>query len=237
MFSLKRSHYLVLMCLLAGCAIPPPRHGPAEHRPDEPNPPVGAAVFRVDAQQSEIRFLVYRAGALANLGHNHVIAFHPLRGWVVWAVPPARSALRLEFPVESALVDEPAMRREEGADFPGEIETDAKSSTLHNLLSEAMLDAAHYPLVVVGGSAVADGAGLAGDGPGQLFMPLRFTVAGHDSTVNVPVTVERSGARMTASGHFDVKQSELGLKPFSILLGALQVQDQMRVKFRIVANR
>jgi hypothetical protein len=33
-----------------------------------------------------------------------------------------------------------------------------------------------------------------------------------------------------------LRQSELGLKPFSIMLGALQVQDQMVVKFRIVAK-
>jgi hypothetical protein len=38
------------------------------------------------------------------------------------------------------------------------------------------------------------------------------------------------------SGDTSVRQTELGLKPFSAMLGALQVQDEMRVKFRIVAH-
>jgi hypothetical protein len=33
-----------------------------------------------------------------------------------------------------------------------------------------------------------------------------------------------------------VRQTDLGLKPFSAMLGALQVQDEMRVRFRIVAH-
>ena len=30
-------------------------------------------VYRVDAESSDIRLLIYRAGVLARLGHNHVI--------------------------------------------------------------------------------------------------------------------------------------------------------------------
>jgi len=43
-----------------------------------------------------------------------------------------------------------------------------------------------------------------------------------------------AGARCIRRGC--LKQSELGLTPFSALLGALQVQDEMRVRFRIVAR-
>jgi hypothetical protein len=33
-----------------------------------------------------------------------------------------------------------------------------------------------------------------------------------------------------------VRQSDLGLTPFSALLGALQVQDEVRLRFRILAR-
>jgi hypothetical protein len=39
-----------------------------------------------------------------------------------------------------------------------------------------------------------------------------------------------------ASGEVEFLQSELGIAPYSALLGALQVQDQLRVKFRIEAQ-
>ena len=45
------------------------------------------------------------------------------------------------------------------------------------------------------------------------------------------------GDRLTATGEFAVKQSDLGLKPFSVLGGALQVQDQMKVKFSVIAAK
>jgi len=139
--------------------------------------------------------------------------------------------LRVEFTVAAAQVDDPAVRRREGPDFPGEIDEDAKSGTLHNMLSSALLDADRFPTALVRGSTV-------GVGPAQDFtLTLRFTVAGRESRLKVPVRLERSGAQLAASGEFALKQSELGLKPFSILLGALQVQDQMSVRYRIVANR
>jgi hypothetical protein len=33
-----------------------------------------------------------------------------------------------------------------------------------------------------------------------------------------------------------LRQSDLGLTPFSVMLGALQVQDEMHIKFKIVAS-
>jgi len=41
---------------------------------------------------------------------------------------------------------------------------------------------------------------------------------------------------LSASGSFELRQSALGLTPYSLMLGALQVQDAMTVKFRLVAT-
>jgi hypothetical protein len=42
---------------------------------------------------------------------------------------------------------------------------------------------------------------------------------------------------LIVSGELPIKQTDLGLTPFSAMLGALQVQDELRVRFRIVARR
>ena len=70
---------------------------------------------------------------------------------------------------------------------------------------------------------------------GALEATLSVSVAGHESTLVVPFSLERSSGRLTASGALTLRQSELGLTPFSVFLGALRVQDEMRVKFNLVA--
>jgi hypothetical protein len=40
---------------------------------------------------------------------------------------------------------------------------------------------------------------------------------------------------VSASGSVALRQTALGLVPFSVMLGALQVQDELTVKFRLVA--
>ena len=53
----------------------------------------------------------------------------------------------------------------------------------------------------------------------------------------MPVTYSLSNGELTASGDLPLKQSDLGLTPFSAMLGALAVQDEMRVRFHFVAQR
>jgi hypothetical protein len=52
----------------------------------------------------------------------------------------------------------------------------------------------------------------------------------------VPVHYDMQPMQVRISGEMPLRQSDLGLTPFSAMLGALQVEDEMRVKFRIVAR-
>ena len=61
-------------------------------------------------------------------------------------------------------------------------------------------------------------------------------VAGHESTLVVPFTLESSAERIAAAGSVVLRQSDLGLTPFSVMLGALQVQNDITVRFRFVAT-
>ena len=235
-----------LSCVLAAvlataCSAPPPRGaGPTaagqgapstQSGPATPAPRAGATLFRIDPQESEIRVLVYRTGALANLGHNHVLLFHPDQGWIETTASVSASSFYLQFPLERVIVDDPTLRAVEGADFPGEIAEGSKQGTAHNMLGEALLDAAHHPLLIIRSAAIAT--------HGDSFTAIvHVNVAGHDSNLSVQFTRQETGSGgLAASGQLNLRQSELGLKPFSIMLGALQVQDQMIVKFRIVAQR
>jgi hypothetical protein len=52
----------------------------------------------------------------------------------------------------------------------------------------------------------------------------------------VPVRWQLNPGTLDLSGTLTLRQSELGLTPFSAMLGALQVQDEMHVSFHIVAR-
>ena len=69
-------------------------------------------VYRVDEHQSELRILVYRAGPLARLGHNHVIVNHAIRGAVSLADVAGESGFQLSVPVAGFVVDDREVRKE-----------------------------------------------------------------------------------------------------------------------------
>jgi len=170
---------------------------------------------------------VYRAGPLANLGHNHVMVNRGVTGLVQVGSSISSSSFSLKVPVESFVVDDAEARREEGSDFPGDIPPDAKSGTRRNLLSAAVLNAAEFPLITV--SSVA----LSGT-PDALSAELTVSVAGHETTISAPCTLQGDEHRLTAAGSMELRQTAIGLAPYSLLHGALQVEDAMQLKFSIV---
>jgi hypothetical protein len=232
----------VLTLLLLSCGAPRPRqdapgsdHG-ADHGPTRAAvAPAGsgAHVYRIDADRSELRLLVYRAGPMARFGHNHVLINRALDGTVTLGLPRAASSFSFTVPVADFVVDEPQSREQEGADFPGEIPDDARAGTLRNMQSPALLDAAEFPVITVDSVAVVEA-------PAGMIATLAIKVAGHESRIDAPFALDGQAQdgdahTLVASGSMDLTQTALGLKPFSILLGALQVEDSMRLKFKITA--
>jgi YceI-like domain len=221
-----------LVSLLAACSALQSRH-PAPGPPPPPGleVPLPGKSYTIDASRSELRILVYRAGPLARFGHNHVLVNRAVRG-AVSVAERGVARLSLEVPVAAFAVDEPAARQEEGADFGGEIPEDAKSGTLHNMLSAALLDAVEFPVIGVDANA----AGAPASGTRQLVATVAFRVAGHDSTIDVPFVLDGDSHSLSATGSLELRQSALGLTPYSLMLGALQVQDAITIKFRLVAS-
>jgi hypothetical protein len=242
----------VFVLLLAGCGAPKLRQAPP---PISTSAAAGRAappgrVYRVDENHSELRVLVYRAGALARLGHNHVIVNRAVRGTVNVtdapgadapgaaapgaAAPAGGSAFSLTVPAAGFVVDDAQARREEGSDFAAEVPDDARTGTLHNMLGTAVLDADEFPVILVSG--VELGAAHDPLESGNMTAAVVFNIAGHESKIDVPFALQIDAAHLSATGTLELRQSALGLTPYSLMLGALQVQDSMTIKFKIVAD-
>ena len=56
-------------------------------------------------------------------------------------------------------------------------------------------------------------------------------------TLNIPVRLTVEGGRFSVEGEADIRQTDYGITPFSVLGGALAVKDALRVIFRIEGVR
>ncbi len=219
---------MIAMMLLAACGAPQPRTGSAVATGAPAAPSAGADLYRIDPAQSELTVLVHRAGPLARLGHNHVIVNRALGGWVRFAGDTAAGSFALDVPVAQFIIDDEAARRAAGADFADPVPADAKEGTRHNMLSEALLDGEHHRVIHVSSVSVQPLAE-------RWAATVTVSVAGHDSTLVMPFSLDGVPGRLTASGTGTLRQTALGLTPFSVMLGALQVQDEFTLAFRVVA--
>ena len=227
---------LVAVCtvvLLAGCRGTSPDSTPtATVAPGPRSAPLqgDAPVYRVIAAESLLQIYAYRGGSLSRLGHNHVIAARNLQGTVMVPSDPLLTRLDVTIPVALLTVDEPALRAAAGEDFSTEVPDSARAGTRTNMLGPALLDADRHPGIGLGLlslTRVAD----------RYDAEIEVTIKSQRHSVRVPLQVSQTPAQLSASGEFALKQSELGLTPFSVMLGALTVQDELRVKFSLVAQR
>jgi polyisoprenoid-binding protein YceI len=235
----------LLLVSLTGCPTPPRGAGTASSAkigaangaaatppPSSPDAPRHEGrPFDVAPRDSLLTILALRGGTLAKVGHNHVIASHDVTGTFYVPDDPSRSTFELHIPVAQLVIDEPDLRAKEGPDFPTDVPDSAKEGTRRNMLSEALLNGSQYPDITLVSQHIDATAPAS-----QIHADVQVTVRGQTHTVSVPVTYSLVNGELTASGELPIKQSELGLTPFSALLGALAVQDEMRVRFHFVAR-
>jgi polyisoprenoid-binding protein YceI len=228
---------LFLATALAGCPTrpaPPPAPVLAPPAPPPAAPRIGRP-YDIVAGESLLTVLVYRGGALASAGHNHVIASHALAGAIY--VPDddvLNSSFEVHVPVAALTVDEPDLRSaQRSADFPPEVSQGARDGTRRNMLSSAVLAADEYPEVVLRAVRLESASPPQ---PGELTVHLEAQVREQRRTLSIAVHYQRAGDTLTITGETPLRQSELGLTPFTALMGALAVQDEMRVRIRLVAR-
>lgn len=230
--------HLCLACVAATLAACTPALKPsAPGAVATPTPPTKAAMpekeqtlYTIDPAQTQLHLLVYKAGTLARLGHNHVISSRSVRGNVWLGDSAATSAFEIQVPVNELIVDDEAARQAEGEDFPPGIQQAAKDGTKANMLRDNLLDGEHFPLITLQSSRI-EGSWTAATV--QAYMRIKD----HTRTVSVPVQVERQGATLRVSGEFKITQTEFGITPMSVAMGALQVQNAVTIKFKLLARQ
>lgn len=218
------------LLILSGCAATK-REAPVEPAavPPAPTPAVvQGRRFDLVAADSLLTIRAYRAGTLARMGHNHLIASHDLSGSVSVPEDLTAASFELHVPVAKLTVDEEGLRKAENSpDFAAPVPDTAREGTRHNMLGPSQLDGEHYPEIVLKSERIEVAA------PNELLAHIQVTVKDRTTSVTVPVHYEIQGDVLTVSGELALKQSDLGLAPLSIMMGALQVQDEIKIRFGV----
>jgi len=220
---------LAAALLSAGCARRQALTAVSAGSP-QPLPPLrtrGTRPYHVLRGDSQLRIRVYRGGPLAEVGHNHVITTSDILGTVYVREDIVHSGFQLRVPLASLRVDEAAKREQEGSDFRTHLTRSDRMATRRNMLGSSVLDVARHPDLRL------RSVGAVGP-PWYPRINVRVTLHGVSRDYTVPTAIVRCGSRIVAVGGLTLRQSDFGIKPFSVLAGGLRVLDKLDVTFRLV---
>jgi hypothetical protein len=233
----RRTRVFLAMALVAALAsacaptLPSPEGVAPQQRIEAARPPGfpegdyraaiarGELVYAIEPARSLVVLEVHRAGRLARLGHDHVVASHDVQGFVAPALRRADLFVRLD----RLVVDEEDLRLEAG--FGARPPEAAVTGTRDNMLGP-VLHAEANPFATIHVAAV--------NGGGDLDVAITLNGVTHASRVRA--TIDRQGDELVASGRLAIDQTDFGITPLSILGGAIQVQDRVDVRFTIRAR-
>lgn len=180
----------------------------------------GQEILGVDAARSLLVIVVRRTGWFASLGHDHVVASHDMVGYADMAAGTAD----LYVPLAQLVVDETELRTKAG--FNTQPSQQDIAGTRRNML-EQTLDAGHFPYALIH---------VARTNGERNKLQVSITLHGTTRSYVVPAQILTTADGITVEGTMSLRQSDFGITPLSVLGGAIQVQDQLELRFSVVAR-
>jgi len=180
----------------------------------------GRRVYRIDPKESIVVIEVGRAGKLANLGHDHVVASRDVRGWIA----PEEGRADLYVPLDTLTVDEPALRDEAGfTTQPSEADIEGTRANMR----DKVLETAKFPFALVRATVKE----------GDRALRISITLHGATRSFEIPAKVAVDAERIAASGRLSFDQTAFGITPYSLFGGAVAVRDRVDLRFDVRARR
>ncbi|HEY5665582.1 MAG TPA: YceI family protein [Gammaproteobacteria bacterium] len=185
-------------------------------------------LYTIDAAQSEVYWRIYRAGAAARLGHNHIISMPELAGSVTLGSDLETAQWDLRFAVDSLVIDDPELRSRHGEDFESVPSEDDKAGTKRNMLTDRVLNGEIFPEIRLSGTGVSGTFDAA-------ELPLSIEILGRTIEQTFPASIEMGPDSLTVTGEFRLTHDDLGMEPFSAFGGIMAVGNDIDFTYRIHA--
>ncbi|MDE2150088.1 MAG: YceI family protein [Gammaproteobacteria bacterium] len=185
------------------------------------------STYRLDPAASSVAIYVLRGGLAAKAGHNHVLEAPTFTGYAY--VPERRfngARFDLEFRLDR-LLDDPRLRERTGGAFAGRLSSQDIADTRRHMLGPDNLQATDFPWVEIRSRSVVGEAPVAA-------ARVAITLHGVTRQQDLALRIQRAPGRLAARGALVLRQSDFGVKPYSVLGGLLAVEDPVIVRFDLV---
>jgi polyisoprenoid-binding protein YceI len=179
--------------------------------------------YTVMTEGSAVRIHVGKSGVFGFAGHTHEVVAPSVRGTIIAdAADLARSSVTLSFDTAALKV---TGEGEPAKDVP---QVQAK------MAGPDVLDVSHFPSVTFRSRSVA-GKEIS-PGVYDLQVTGELDLHGVSRSLTLPLRVEVSADRLTATGKTTLRHTDFGMKPVSAGAGTVKVKNEIGVDFRILAR-
>ena len=164
------------------------------------------------------------------MGHNHVLSTRNFTGFVFLPSKGSSNArFDLSFRLDQLEIDNGDDRSTLGEAFEASLTPDAIKRTRDHMLGEDNLQASEFPFVRIHSLHVA------GEIP-KLAVEILIELHGQQKNLLIPLIVDIKPDQILAKGSFVLRQSDFGIKPYSVLSGFLAVQNEVVIEFSLVGK-
>ena len=163
---------------------------------------------------------VYKAGLFSGFAHDHHFA---VSRWAVSADAPGDDLRRasLDVVLSSGSLHDTQKALSEG----DRRKVDAQAAGPDGV------DAAHFPVIEFRSERIEVSAPAPGGAGARGTIHGTLTLRGRSLPLDVPFEVDRSSRPWKVRGSVRVKQSTLGIKPYSGFGGTVKVKDELEIEF------
>jgi hypothetical protein len=148
-------------------------------------------------------------GLLRAVAHSPTLTARPDRVTVELADPPNEADVEASF-------------RADAIEAPADIPASDRSKMVENLRSRDVLDARHHPTIDFRGRYVGtlEAGTLSGD----------LRLRGAPRRLTMTIRVSRRDRALVATGAWEGRLTDLGIRPFKALLGAIKLEDRITLR-------
>jgi len=175
----------------------------------------------VQTEASRVYVFVEKTG----LGHQHGVEARLLKSSLVLGA--TQDAGKLVFDMKSFDADTAAARKYVG--LTGTTDAKTRTAVNENMKGSAVLDVGRYPTATFDvTSATATGQSSTKGLPLYKLSGM-FTLHGKQRPLSFVTEVEQARGWLHIKGMFSIKQTDYGIEPYSKVLGAVGVADELRI--------
>ncbi|MFN2568463.1 MAG: YceI family protein [Candidatus Dormibacteria bacterium] len=175
-----------------------------------------AGTYDIGPDNGTVTVRTYREGMAAKIGHDLVMTVAQWKGSVtIDPDTPSNSSVSVSF-------DTGTFQVLSGTGGAKPLSDKDRKDILNNIAGKVLHTDKHPQITFTSERVDASAENRVGvDG--------KLTIAGTTRPVHLELTLEQTSGGVRASGTLPVKQTEFGIKPFTALMGALKVKDDMEI--------